>query len=94
MDHNVRISKIEQKDNFTFSLTFLDGKVKEYRLSELQKRCPCSACQAKKSNPDTNVKATLIKNVGLYALSIKFTSGCSHGIYSLKMLYDMNEEII
>lgn len=90
----VLIRKIDQKDNFTFSITWSDGRQSDYRLSELQKRCPCAACVDEytgkrlldESSIRSDVRAERILSIGRYALRIQFTSGCSSGIYDLAML--------
>lgn len=85
-----RIEEINQKDNHTFTIKWTDGVVKDYRLSDLQKSCPCASCVDENSgarivNPETidrSVKAKKISSVGRYAIRIDYTSGCSLGIYS------------
>jgi DUF971 family protein len=94
------IHKIYQKDSYTFTIEWSDGKVGHYRLSDLQKQCPCAGCVdettgqrlVKNENIDDFVQARRLINVGRYALRIDFTSGCSTGIYSFDMLrkQDMN----
>lgn len=84
------MTKIWQKDSHHFVIEWNDGKVVEYRLSDLQKRCPCASCNEKKSRTiDPNVQAEKIVSVGRYALRVTFTSGCSLGIYSFDTLYEM-----
>ena len=82
------ITDIKQKDNFSFVITWNDGVVCHYRLSDLQKKCPCAGCQENKlsSQINENVKAVRIISIGRYALRIEFTSGCSAGIYSYDLL--------
>lgn len=88
----VLIKSIAQKDNHTFTIHWSDGIQKDYRLSELQHSCPCAHCREKRkkgpSEPsnDSDVKAIRITSVGRYALKVKFTSGCSNGIFSYAML--------
>lgn len=85
-----RIEEIVQKDNHTFTIKWTDGIVQDYRLSELQKECPCANCVDENSGTrivqpemiDPLVKAKKIYSVGRYAIRIDFTSGCSLGIYS------------
>lgn len=94
------IRKIEQKDNFTFSIMWSDGLQGDYRLSELQKRCPCAACVdeatgkrlVEEKNVKPDVRATRITSVGRYALRIQFTSGCSTGIYEFDLLHRLRAE--
>lgn len=89
-----RIEEIKQKDNHTFTIKWTDGVEKDYRLSDLQKRCPCANCVDEASgvrvvNPETideSVKARKISSVGRYAIRVDFTSGCSLGIYSYEDL--------
>lgn len=93
----VLVKRISQKDNFHFTIEWSDGVIHDYRLSLLQRHCPCAKCHDAKtkkqliggSDVDEEVRAQLIKNVGRYALRIQFTSGCSLGIYSYMMLRKM-----
>lgn len=93
----VLIKSIKQKDNYTFSIEWSDGIKQEYRLSELQKNCPCANCVDEVTGKrlidgkaiDPTVRATTIQNVGRYALRIKFTKGCSTGIYDFDILRNM-----
>jgi len=88
------VSKIWQKDNFTFFIQWNDGIVQEFRLSDLQRECPCANCSDEISGkrlldprtvPD-DVRAVVIRSVGRYGLRIQFNSGCSTGIYSFDRL--------
>lgn len=94
----ILIRSISQKDNHTFTIHWSDGDLADYRLSDVQMVCPCAKCHQQKIDtkspitPDYNVKATRITNVGRYALKIKFTSGCSNGIYSFASLRKLKEE--
>jgi DUF971 family protein len=88
----VLIKKIEQKSNTAFVIEWSDGEVAEYRLSALQKRCPCAQCLEQTENLDPDVRALRLMNVGRYALRIQFTSGCSKGIYSFAMLRQLARE--
>ncbi len=84
------VSKIYQKDAHTFTIEWSDGRISHYRLSDLQRQCPCAACVDEitgkrlihKQDVDDHVQCVRIQNVGRYALRIDFTSGCSKGIYS------------
>ena len=89
------IKTLTQKDNHTFTIEWGDGLVRHYRLSDLQKTCPCAGCvdemtgNRRSSNlyVDDNVRAKRIFNIGRYALKIEFASGCSSGIFSFDRLY-------
>lgn len=91
------VKKIEQKDDHTFVIEWSDGIVGEYRLSDIQKSCPCANCVdevtgKRRRDPasiDPDVRATQIASVGRYAVRIAFTSGCSTGIYHFDTLYKM-----
>lgn len=88
------VRKIEQVDNHTFAIEWNDGRRVSYRLSALQKLCPCANCTDEitgrklldPASVDENVRAKRIVSVGRYALRIEFTSGCSMGIYGFDML--------
>ena len=74
----VLIKKIRQKSNTAFEIEWSDGLVMEYRLSALQKRCPCALCYDPATGEqipanqmlDADVRALLVHNVGRYALRI------------------------
>ena len=98
----VMVKRISQKDNHTFTLEWSDGAICDYRLSALQRICPCAACvdentgkrvlDANSVNED--VRATRIVNVGRYAMRIHFTQGCSSGIYSFDTLRTIGKKTI
>ena len=85
-----QVEEIAQKDNFAFTIKWTDGKIVDYRLSDIQKMCPCASCRdeatgQQKVDPltiDETVKAKRIASVGRYALRVDFSNGCSSGIYS------------
>lgn len=91
------VQKIFQQDNFTLAIAWEDGTVKSYRLSELQKSCPCAGCVDESTGKRTtssnqvqpDVRAVKIASVGRYGLRIQFTSGCSSGIYGFDVLQKM-----
>lgn len=87
------VKKIKQKDNFTFTIEWDDGQLQSFRLSNLQKHCPCANCYENKSKQNEEVKAHKIVSVGRYALRIYFTEGCSKGIYSYEQLRQIGELI-
>jgi len=85
----ILIKAIKQIDNHTFCIEWSDGESARYKLSHLQKNCPCAQCQHVAPKLIEDVRALNITNVGRYALRIKFTSGCSSGIYSFAKLREM-----
>lgn len=99
-DLPILVRSISQKDNHTFTIVWSDGKSCDYRLSDLQKCCPCANCideatgqrLLNESTVKSDVKAVRIANVGRYALRIHFTSGCSTGIYSFDLLRSMGKK--
>ena len=95
MNHEAfMVKKIYQVDKGTFAIEWGDGKVMQYSLNDLQKRCPCANCVDEKTgkrlaNPEIksqDVRASNITSVGRYALRIQFLTGCSHGIFGFDML--------
>lgn len=99
MTHPVLIRKIEQKNNVTFSIEWSDGQINDYRLSQLQRLCPCANCIDEysgkrlldESTIHADVRAERISSVGRYAIRIQFTSGCSSGIYDFEMLRKLSK---
>lgn len=99
MKNSHYIKDIQQCDNHSFSVEWSDGLMRRYRLSDLQRCCPCAKCtdeftgkplvDPKSINQD--VRAIKIKSVGKYGLQIQFTEGCSMGIYSFEHLRNMEE---
>lgn len=97
MNDTYFVRKIVQKDRFTFTIEWMDGKVGDYRLSDLQMHCPCARCRDEKTGRSLLDLATLnrevtalrIESLGCYALRVLFTSGCSKGIYTFSFLRRM-----
>lgn len=83
----IGIMSLHQKDLHTFTIEWSDGKIADYRLSDLQRRCPCARCRGEQPQIDEDVQARQFFNVGSYALQVVFDRGCSKGIYPLEMLY-------
>jgi ATP-binding protein involved in chromosome partitioning len=88
------LRKIYQKNNFEFTIEWMDGEVRDYRLSDIQKKCFCARCVdeitgTRLLDPATipyDLMAKKLYNVGRYALKIEFCSGCSRGIYPYSWL--------
>lgn len=85
------VREVKQKDRHTLQIIWTDGTTNDYRLSDLQRGCPCAGCSEEKPHIDEAVTATRVTLVGRYALRIEFTSGCSHGIYEFDRLRDLAE---
>jgi ATP-binding protein involved in chromosome partitioning len=94
------LSKFYQKNPRTLTIEWLDGQETEFRLSDLQKHCPCAACVDEMTgkpllDPHSvreDVGASQIIPIGRYAMRIRYTSGCSHGIYTYDMLYQLRDK--
>lgn len=54
-------------------------------LYELQKMCPCARCE-KQGKSEEGVSLLEFSPVGRYAIRIRFTSGCSQGIYPFSLI--------
>lgn len=96
----VEVDKILQKDKYSFTVLWTDGIKADFRLSDLQKRCPCAGCTDEvtgKSLIDAStipedLRASNIESVGRYALRIKFNTGCDKGLYSFDFMRKLAEE--
>ncbi len=94
------LRRIWQKDNYTFSIQWDDESIQDFRLSDLQRSCPCAHCTDELTGKRLinhemiadDVKAVFIRSVGRYGLKIQFTSGCSTGIYTFDRLRNKKEE--
>jgi DUF971 family protein len=91
--------RLWQKDNCHFVIEWNDKQEQIFRLSEIQRQCPCANCRDEMTgqllmNPETvqeDVRAVVIRQVGRYGLRIQFTSGCSTGIYSFDHLRQLTK---
>lgn len=88
------IRKISQVDNTTLMIDWNDGISCQYKLSYLQKNCPCAGCNDENKNPSSlNIpedrRAKKIISVGNYAIRIFFDGGCQHGIYTFDYLRNL-----
>lgn len=93
----IMVRKIEQADNESFRIEWSDGVCDLFRLDELQRLCPCAQCfdpatgRRSTGEPvaERPLSATTIESVGRYALRVRFTSGCSKGIFSFSLLREI-----
>jgi len=93
----VFIQEIVQIDDYHFEILWTDGKRQSFRLSDLQKNCPCARCVNEETGErlvnlesiDERVRARKIQSVGRYALRIDYTSACSLGIYAFSRLREL-----
>lgn len=61
---------------------------RHFTPAALQKRCPCIKCGGQGKSAE-NVGVIQLQKMGRYALKVIFTSGCSQGIYPLKLLQEI-----
>jgi len=95
---SLTIKKVWQPNPQHLSLEWSDGISHQYRLSELQKKCPCANCidentgerKILKTPIQEDVSAFSVTNVGRYAIRIQYSSGCSTGLYSYQFLRNFN----
>lgn len=93
-NRHLRLKDLKQNDRSSCTITWSDGQTQDFRYSDLQRNCPCANCvdeaTGQRRNNTTLVPDDLgvltIESVGQYALKIKFTSGCSTGIYPFDLL--------
>lgn len=75
---------VRQKGPYHLEVEF-EGKWHPLLLKELQKQCPCARCEKEKRVAD-QVSLLEFSSVGMYAIRITFSSGCSQGIYPFALL--------
>lgn len=86
------ILKIEKIDPQHFSITWNDQKKSVYHIGQLQYHCPCKRCKDRlEKKRDENVSFSSIKEVGNYAISLDFSSGCKAGIYTFDLLRNLEK---
>lgn len=90
-----KIKELKQESLETFSITWSDGEKLLYRLSDVQRACPCSGCEekTKETKLDAAVQALSITSVGSYAIKIQFSSGCSFGVYTFALLKQLGRSV-
>ena len=101
INHPIFICKIKQKNRHWFTIEWSDGKISDYRLSDVQRMCTCANCRDERtgkslidpSSIDDDLEALRIVNVGKYALKIFYTKGCSKGIYPFQLLRALERKI-
>lgn len=85
-----------------------DQLAAELTWNLLRKRCPCATCKAEREKPPASptgllpvlslqeaqpLKAVQVVPVGNYAYGIHFNDGHASGIFSLKFLRELSEEL-
>lgn len=94
---HLAVKQVWQPDSNHLNIEWSDGISSHFRLSELQKLCPCAGCVDENtgqrkvlSTPvKDDVSAFSVSNVGRYAIRIQYSSGCSTGLYSYNFLRNL-----
>ncbi|MCI5052949.1 MAG: P-loop NTPase [Simkaniaceae bacterium] len=62
--------------------------VEEKKISarDLQRGCPCMACQMNREKSQGEVQFTAFRPVGRYGVKFQFNQGCSRGIYTFEYM--------
>lgn len=81
----MEIQNISLVNRATFVIEWDDGLVMEYDAADVQRHCPCILCSGR-GVPELGVSIRSVEMVGNYGVTIRFTSGCSRGIYPLRQL--------
>jgi len=79
--------QVRQLGPQTIEIQF-DGIWHPLPLHHIQKQCPCAGCERGKKS-DASVSLLEFSLVGRYAIRIKFSSGCSQGIYPFTLLKNL-----
>lgn len=87
----ISIKKMGNKDSYTLTIEWSDGQLNDYKISDIQKNCPCADCADEKKEKliDPQVQINKIEAMGKYALRFQFSSGCSHGLFPFELLRGM-----
>lgn len=89
------------------TLVWSDGLEASLAWGRLRDRCPCATCKVKREQPPAAaglfpvltleeaqpIKALRLVPVGNYAYGIHFNDGHATGIFSLKLLRELSEEV-
>lgn len=84
-------------DNEVMQITWDDGHLSRLRLDVLRAACPCAMCQGHSPSQSLNLKPDQFPDirmmdlapVGRYAYHLVWSDGHDTGIYTLKMLREM-----
>lgn len=75
-------------------LTFPDGMTAFFPAKTLQKFCPCVKCNTQPEEVNPLAKVLQIEGVGRYAIRMKFSSGCTKGIFPFALLRRLMREYV
>lgn len=96
---------LERLPDGSLRITWSDGLIQTITPRQLQDSCPCATCREKRtSGPDIQPMFQILKPgeeaplqvlsmepVGNYAYSVKYSHGCTRGIYSLDHLRSLEK---
>ena len=96
-DPQSQITALDQLDDTTLKITFADGLAKTFPVRFLRLKCPCAHCidemtgklLLKPNQVSPQVHPTNIETVGRYALRIHWSDNHNTGIYTFKMLRNL-----
>ena len=91
----------------TLRISWSDGQVREYAVSELREKCPCATCRERRTAPSPPpteltvlspaeaqpLRIVAMHPTGRYAYSIHFSDGHDTGIFTLDSLREMGKVV-
>lgn len=91
---SISVANVKQTNDRTLGITWSDGRLDQFDVVELRRRCPCAMCidewtgekRLKPEDIEESVRPTRIDSVGAYAMNIKFTDGHGSGFYTFNFL--------
>jgi len=87
-------TKIQRSGEHGISVTWNDGHIGHYLLQALRDNCPCATCNESREQgsailpvyEEGKYQLSAIKQVGQYAIQIKWQDGHDTGIYTFQFL--------
>lgn len=84
-------------DDSVLQIVWDDGVASRHRLSVLRAECPCAQCKGHHPSQSLNLRANQFPDiriadlapVGRYAYSISWSDGHNTGLYTLRMLREL-----
>ena len=99
-DNPVAPTEVELADKKRLQLKWADGRTQELGVFRLRSECPCADCVDEFSGERTLDPATLdpelglekVEAVGRYALKLTFSDGHSSGLFTYRMLRELEAD--
>ena len=104
---NAYPTSLQMVSESCLQISWSDGQVRQYEVTQLREQCPCASCREKRKAPPPDptsltviplaetepLRISRMEPAGRYAYAIHFSDGHDTGLFTLEVLRELGREV-